>query len=95
MATETTPQHQHPTAELERAVIASLAGMLKLDPDTIQPATRFFEDLSFDSTRVLDLLMQLEHDLGVEFDAETLEPADFTTVAALTAYVARRSEPGA
>jgi acyl carrier protein len=83
---------QNRPADLETAVINSLAQMLKQDPAGITTTTRFFEDLQFDSTSVLELLMELEIDLGVEFDVETLEPADFDTVGALVAYVARQSE---
>jgi acyl carrier protein len=79
-------------AGLDTAVIHSLAQMLNQDPVAITTSTRFFEDLSFDSTSVLELLMQLETDLGIEFDVETLEPADFDTVGALIAYVAKQSE---
>jgi acyl carrier protein len=65
--------------------------MLTREPESITPEMRFFEDLDFDSTSVLELLMQLETDLGVEFDAETLEPADFETVRSLVSYVAAQS----
>lgn len=80
------------STDLHRTVVRSLAQMLSRDADSITAQTRFFEDLSFDSTSVLELLMQLETDLGVEFDAETLEPADFETVGALVAYVAKQAE---
>lgn len=83
---------QNLPAGIETAVINSLAQMLKQDPAGITASTRFFEDLQFDSTSVLELLMELEIDLGVEFDVETLEPADFDTVGALVSYVARQSE---
>jgi len=94
MTTEHAPNGTLP-ADIDSAVIRSLAQMISRDPGSITTQTRFFEDLSFDSTSVLELLMQLETDLGVEFDVETLEPADFDTVGALVAYVARQSEAGA
>jgi len=83
---------QNRPADVETAVINSLAHMLKQDPAGITTSTRFFEDLQFDSTSVLELLMELEIDLGVEFDVETLEPTDFDTVGALVSYVTRQSE---
>ncbi len=88
MTTDGMPSDTLPT-DLDGAVIRSLASMLGRDPESITTGMRFFEDLSFDSTGVLELLMQLETDLGVEFDEETLEPADFETVGALVAYVAK------
>jgi acyl carrier protein len=91
MTTDYTPSD---TLDLDAGVIRSLAHMLSRDPESITTEMRFFEDLSFDSTSVLELLMQLETDLGVEFDVETLEPTDFETVGALVAYVARQSEAG-
>jgi acyl carrier protein len=78
--------------DLTGTVIRSLAGMTNRDPATITPEMRFFEDLAFDSTNVLELLMQLETDLDVEFDPDTLEPADFATISALVSYVAQRVE---
>ncbi|MFC5833575.1 acyl carrier protein [Nonomuraea insulae] len=80
------------SAELTESVIRSLAHLLSMTADTITADTRLFEDLSLDSTGVLELLMQLENDLDIEFDPETLEPADFTTVRALVHYTARQLE---
>jgi len=74
------------------AVVGALAQMLSRDPASITPQNRLFEDLGFDSTSVLELLMQLETELDMEFDAETLEPTDFETVSSLVAYVAKESK---
>ena len=76
--------------ELSARIIQATAVMLKRDPATITPDTRFFEELDFDSTSILDLLMVLESELGAEFDPETLEPDDFASVRSLAAYVAGR-----
>jgi acyl carrier protein len=73
--------------ETRRTVIRSLAFMLKQEPESLTGETRLFEDLSFDSTGLLELLMQLETDLDLEFDPETLEPADFATIDSLVVYV--------
>jgi acyl carrier protein len=43
--------------------------------------------LGLDSTGVLDLLMRLEDELGVDIDTDTLEFADFATVGSLVKYV--------
>ncbi|MFF8726185.1 acyl carrier protein [Streptomyces sp. NPDC015171] len=83
--TDRTTEHRDITAE----VIATVAGMVQRDPAELSPETRFFDDLYFDSTNVLELLMQLETDLGVEFDPELLEPSDFEKVGGLVDYVRR------
>ncbi|MDX2525287.1 acyl carrier protein [Streptomyces europaeiscabiei] len=77
---------------LTHAVIHSVATLLDQEVTSISPQTRLFEDLALDSTGVLELLMQLEDDLGTEFDPETLEPADFETVESLVAYAAKQAE---
>jgi acyl carrier protein len=78
--------------DVTRAVVGALAQMLSRDPESITPQDRLFEDLGFDSTSVLELLMQLETELDMEFDAETLEPTDFETVSSLAAYVTKESK---
>lgn len=78
------------TADLTATVTAVLAEMLNRAPDSIAAEDRFFEDLSFDSTSVLELLMRLENELDVEFDPETLDPSDLETVGALVRYAAEQ-----
>ncbi|GAA2868992.1 hypothetical protein Acy02nite_40770 [Actinoplanes cyaneus] len=77
--------------DVTATMIAALAQLLNRDAATIDANSRLFEDLGIDSTGVLELLMQLEAELDVEFDAETLEPNDFETVGALAAYVAKEA----
>lgn len=78
--------------DLTQSVIRSLAHMLQCDTASLTPQTRLFDDLSLDSTAVLELLMQLEADLDMEFDPETLEPDDFETVKSLVLYAAKYIE---
>lgn len=49
--------------------------------------TALFDELGLDSTGVLDLLMNLEDETGVEFDTEDLEMEHFTTVGNLVRFV--------
>ena len=65
----------------------ALARVLKRDAATITEPTRLFDDLGLDSTSVLELLLELENDLGVEFDADTLEQHHFQTVGTLAVYI--------
>lgn len=69
------------------SIAAALARVLKRDAEGIGESTRLFEDLGLDSTSVLELLLEVEDDLGVEFDADTLEQHHFETVGTLAAYV--------
>ena len=49
--------------------------------------TSLFNVLGLDSTGVLDLLIKLEDDLGVEIDTETLDLADFATIGSLVKFL--------
>nr|WP_267876025.1 phosphopantetheine-binding protein [Massilia rubra] len=46
-----------------------------------------FVDLDFDSLRFIQLIVQLEHALGVEFDDEKLNPTSFERIGDLLAYL--------
>jgi acyl carrier protein len=81
-------------ADLVESVTRAVALVADQDPRHVLPQTRFFEDLALDSTGVLELLIELEGSLGVEFDAETLEPSDFETVESLVAYVTKQVGEG-
>ncbi|MEU8890061.1 acyl carrier protein [Streptomyces sp. NPDC048442] len=85
--------HTGPSADLARitqTMITALAEMRGREASSLSADTRLFDDLGFDSTSVLELLMRLEDDLGFEFDPETLEPDDFETVGSLAAQAARQ-----
>jgi acyl carrier protein len=75
------------SADVSEEIIRILANMSASEPSGISRQTRLFDDLSFDSTTVLEFLMELEDTLGVEFDPFTLTPEDFETVGALLDYV--------
>ncbi|MEU5551816.1 MULTISPECIES: acyl carrier protein [unclassified Micromonospora] len=89
--TETIVQGQPPAPVVDEAVVASvrtaLAAVLKRDVATITPDTRLFDDLGLDSTSVLELLLELENELGAEFDPDDLEQRHFETVTTLSEYV--------
>lgn len=81
------PAVSEPADETYRSVIRALAEVLRRDLSDVGPQTRLFEDLNLDSTSVLELLMAIEEELGVEFDADDLEQSHFATVESLTRYV--------
>ncbi|MEH1166470.1 phosphopantetheine-binding protein [Micromonospora sp. CPCC 205539] len=68
-------------------VVGTLAQLTHRDPATITPQMRLFADLSFDSTTVLELLLELETELDVLFDPETMDARHVETVGALVEYV--------
>lgn len=49
-----------------------------------------FEDLGLESLGILELLLNLEHTLGIEVDPEDLEIEVFRTVGSLADYVTGR-----
>jgi acyl carrier protein len=57
-------------------------------PAGLAEQSRLFDDLDLDSTGVLELLMALEENLGIEVDPEKLDMDDFQTVGSLTDYLA-------
>ena len=69
------------------AIINALADVLKRDASSITESTPLFEGLGLDSTTVLELLMRLEDEAGMEFDTDTLEQRHFETVGTLASYV--------
>ncbi len=73
--------------EVQQAVIRSLAKVLGSELSGATTQTRLFEDLALDSTSVLELLMAIEEELGVEFDPDTLEMQHFATIGSLSEYV--------
>jgi acyl carrier protein len=68
-------------------VVKALESTLGSPLADVSDDTSLFNTLGLDSTGVLDLLMNLEDELGLEIDTETLDPADFSTVGSLVAYV--------
>lgn len=68
-------------------VVKALETTLGVPLAEVSTDTSLFNALGLDSTGVLDLLMNLEDELGVEIEADTLELADFATVGSLVSYV--------
>lgn len=67
---------------------AALSEVLERDISALQEDVRLFEDLHLDSTAVLELLMALEDNLGIEVDPESLDMDDFRTLGSLADYIA-------
>jgi len=72
-------------AEVFQRVRAHLADELSLDPDAIQEATRFREDLEADSLDLYTLVQELEDTYGVSIPDE--QAAQITTVSQAVDFV--------
>jgi acyl carrier protein len=75
-------------AERTRQVLGRMVGR---NPATLDDDTRLFSELGLDSTNALELLMQLEDELDVRIDADSLEQKDLETVGSLTVYFAQQA----
>ena len=82
--TDTAPTVTDPVVDI---ITVALARVLRRDAADITPETRLFQDLGLDSTTVLELLMDIEGELCIELDADTLEQDHFETVNSLAGYV--------
>ena len=67
-------------------ICTALESVLEAEVSDLGPETRL-ADAGLDSTGVLELLMQLEEALGIEFDAENLEMSHFESVGSLARFV--------
>jgi acyl carrier protein len=83
-ATENAPDG----GELVKRVTEVLRRFVTDSSAEITPSTRLFDDLGLDSTNILELLVELESEIGVEFDTDDLEFEHFKTVDSLAGFVA-------
>src|SRR5580765_5426349 len=66
MTTEHTKPRRARTSDQIRAEVFDLAAKMSGTPlEKMEPATRFFEDLEFDSLDIADFTMQIEETFGV------------------------------
>ncbi|MET8234291.1 phosphopantetheine-binding protein [Micromonospora sp. NPDC005298] len=65
----------------------ALSTVLDRQIPQVSEDVRLVEDLSLDSTSVIELLMALEDTTGLEVDVEELEPDVFRTVGTLANYL--------
>jgi acyl carrier protein len=66
---------QQRTTEQDRAEVTTrlLAQMVGKPPADLAEETRIVIDLGLTSVNILELLMRLEDELGIEFDGDTLD----------------------
>jgi acyl carrier protein len=75
-----------PRTTITAAISSALNDVLDTELPALAEDTRLF-DLGLDSTSVLELLLQLEDELGREVDTEDLQMTDLQTMGSLTDYV--------
>ncbi len=61
-------------------LVSYAADMLKIDPDEIRPDSTF-ESLGIDSLDIVEMIMDLESELGVELEMEDQKIATFQELA--------------
>jgi acyl carrier protein len=76
---------------LASSIAVALGRVLKRELPDLSEQTRLGEDLNLDSTSVLELLLEIEDELGIQIDVEGIEQSDFETVGTVADLVGRQS----
>lgn len=71
------------------SVREAIATVLRRELPDIPDNARLFDDLAFDSTSIIELLVQLEDRMGVRVDPDELNDCVFRTVGSITDYVTK------
>ncbi|GAA4715849.1 acyl carrier protein [Phytohabitans rumicis] len=87
----TTPEATLDRSDVVAGVAAAVTAVLNSDSVQVSEQTRLMDDLGLDSTNVLELLMNLEDQLTVTIDSDTLEHRHFETVGTLADYILEQS----
>lgn len=58
---------------LDRRVFAVVARVMNTEADALAPELRFVEDLRADSLRVMELVLELQEEFGIEIPDSALE----------------------
>jgi acyl carrier protein len=83
-------------AELRTRVVEAastlLVRLLELDA-AVTEDTNMADELGLSSSLGLELLLELEEQLGIQIDVETMNPDELQTVGELATYIAGHSRP--
>lgn len=78
------------TKDIEKRVLATIADVLTIETDTLNPGDLLQEDLGMDSVDSVSLMLALEDEFGGVIAEEELE--QFKTVGDIQRYIASRSD---
>lgn len=73
--------------DIAELCVASLAHVLRVGPDTIDPKVKFSR-LGLDSAMIVYVMMELEEKLGIELTTDDFY--DYPTIEELSSHLARR-----
>lgn len=77
------------TSGVRDVLLRAIGTVLHRDVSGVTDSTRLYEDLNLDSATVLQVLIELEGDLGLDLDPEYLVPEDLSSVGSLLKYIGR------
>jgi acyl carrier protein len=82
----------HTTGEYDSAIGRILVESLELTLDAAElaPTTDLRDDLGLDSAALLELVLALEAEFGLEIDVEEITEANFRTIRAIAQFVRGR-----
>ena len=64
-----------------------IADQLSVNEDDVVPEASFIDDLNADSLDLVELIMSLEEEFGVQMEDDDLIPENFETIESLSSYV--------
>jgi acyl carrier protein len=74
----------------QEQIIKVISDAAKVDASTIKLETNFVEDLKFDSLDIVELMMKMEDDFGVEIPEEDAE--GLKTVGDVVSYISEKKQ---
>lgn len=83
----TNPEASTPDSKIAKTIVAAVARLTSEDLARLTDDTQLSLELGMDSIDLLELLMRLEDELGIEFGSDTLDQRNLETIGTLTAYV--------
>lgn len=92
MSEDRTVQLSEIRDRVKKAVVEGLE--LSMAPEELADDEALFADLGADSTAVLEIVVALEEEFGIEVADEDLTEELMASIGSLTAYIARTLETG-
>ncbi|RLA61902.1 MAG: acyl carrier protein [Epsilonproteobacteria bacterium] len=74
----------------QEQIMKVISEAAKVEVSTIKPETSFVDDLKFDSLDIVELMMKMEDDFGVEIPEEDAE--GLKTVGDVVTYISNKKQ---